>query len=110
IFRKLLPRCDEIRKLVLRQCDCFSPVSLKSCELPESFGVRFGACFEKHSPLAEWLEVEIELMCLTVFIRHDFDRRLLHNAVLNKHCIKKFNMRSIAFFDYLQILNVTATL
>src|SRR5262249_52436067 len=58
IFRKLLPRSDEIRKLVLRQCDCFSPVSLKSCKLPESLRVRFRTCLEKHSPLAPRTEIE----------------------------------------------------
>ena len=58
IFRKLLPRRDEIRKFVLRQCDCFSPMSLKSCELPESLRVRFRACLEEPSPLAPRVEIE----------------------------------------------------
>jgi len=58
IFRKLLPRRDEIRKFVLWQRDCFSPVSLKSCELPESLRIRFGACLEKGSALAPRAEIE----------------------------------------------------
>src|SRR5215471_17539062 len=72
ILRELSSRRDEIRKLVLRQRDCFSTVSLKCSQLPEPFSVCFCFCLEEHSPLAPRTQIEYKRMCLTVFISPDF--------------------------------------